>query len=159
MANNYVLWLYLKVLRSLHTLKRASFATSPISRMELSICSVSSQQTTEECMCCTTRWVQKILKRTYIFAHTIFAFEMKLISLFYKMYYNIRPGLGLLCVIVVFSNQTRLFFWSLICPVGCKRIKMHYGRHRKCRRAVFFFILFFFKVSLLLQLQRWEIII
>ena len=67
MANNYVLWLYLKVLRPLHTLKRASYATSPISRMELSICSVSSQQTTEQFMCCTTRWGRKILKWTYIF--------------------------------------------------------------------------------------------
>ena len=46
-----------------------------------------------------------------------FAFEMELIPLFYEMYYNIRPGPGVQSVIVVFPNHTRLFFWSLICPV------------------------------------------
>ena len=33
---------------------------------------------------------------------------------FYKMHYNIRPGLGLQYVIVVFPDHTHLFFWSLM---------------------------------------------
>ena len=41
-------------------------------------------------------------------------FEMELISLFYKMYYNIRSGLGLQYVIVLFPDQSHLFFWSLV---------------------------------------------
>ena len=42
--------------------------------------------------------------------HIQFAFEMELIPLFYKMHYNIRPGLGLQCVIVVFPDRNHLFF-------------------------------------------------
>ena len=34
--------------------------------------------------------------------------------MFYKMYYNIRPGLGLHYVIVVYPDHTHLFFWSLV---------------------------------------------
>ena len=30
------------------------------------------------------------------------------------MYYDIRPGLGLQSVIVVFPDHTHLFFWSLV---------------------------------------------
>ena len=48
MANKLGLWLYLKVVRLLHTLKRASYATSPISRMSLSICSVSPQHNRQQ---------------------------------------------------------------------------------------------------------------
>ena len=50
----------------------------------------------------------------HAFLRIQFAFEMELISLFYKMYYNIRPGLGLQCVIVVFPDDNHLFFWSLV---------------------------------------------
>ena len=75
-----------------------------------------------------------------------FAFEMDLISLFYKVYYYIRPGLGLQFVIVVFPNDIHLFFWSLVekeykCTTD--------GRHRKCPGDtvllfVVVFLLFFF---------------
>ena len=71
-----------------------------------------------------------------------FAFKMELILLFYKMYYNIRPGLGLQCVIVVFPDDTHLFFWFLVennytCTMA--------GRYRKCPGdAVFFFFFFVF---------------
>ena len=34
---------------------------------------------------------------------------MELIPLFYKMHYDIRPGLGLQCMIVVFPGHTHLF--------------------------------------------------
>ena len=116
-ANNYVLWLYLKVLRLLHTLKRAAYATSPISRMELSTCSVSPQHNRQQ----TTHVLyDNIGDKRYWNGHTFlrvqFAFEMELIPLFYKMHYNLRPGLGLQCMIVVFPGHTH-FFWSLICTV------------------------------------------
>ena len=67
---------------------------------------------------------------------------MELISLFYQMYYNIRPGLGLQCVIVVFPDGTHLFFWSLV----EKEYKYTTaGPHQKCPGdTVFFFFLFFF---------------
>ena len=66
-----------------------------------------------------------------------FAFEMESISLFYKMYYYIRPGLGLQYVIVVFPDDFHLFFWSLVereykCTTA--------GRHRKCPGDTVFFL-------------------
>ena len=93
-ANNYVLWLYLKVLRLLHTLKRASYATSPISRMELSTCSVRLNTTGNK-----TAHVlyDDIGDKRYWNGHTFlriqFAFEMELIPFFYKMHYNTSPVL------------------------------------------------------------------
>ena len=81
-----------------------------------------------------------------------FAFEMELISLFYKKYYNIRPGLGLQCVIVVFPDHR-----SLVFPVFSRK-RMHYGRHRKCPGETVF--CFLFKWMLVnSHLQRCEIII
>ena len=110
----------------LHTLKRASYATSPISRMELSICSMSSQHSRQKKA---HVLYDNIGDKTHIL-RVQFAFEMELLSLFYKMHYNIVPGLGLQCVIVLFPDHTHLFF-----PVfnisSRKRIKMHYGRHKK----------------------------
>ena len=50
----------------------------------------------------------------HTFLRIQFAFEMELTSLFYQMYYNIRRGLGLQSVIVVFPDQTHLVFWSLV---------------------------------------------
>ena len=51
--------------------------------------------------------------KRYLNGHTFsriqFAFKMELISLFYKMYYDIRPGLCLQCVIVVFPDHHSLF--------------------------------------------------
>ena len=94
-------------------LKQASYVTSPISRMELSTCSVSSQHNRQQNRSHALRqhWGQKVLKRTHIL-RIQFAFEMELILLFYKMHYNIRPGLGLQCVIVVFPGHTHLFVFS-----------------------------------------------
>ena len=62
--------------------------------------------------CCTTT---SGTKDTETDIH-IFAFVLELVSLFYKMYvyHNISPGLGLQCVIVVFLDDTHLFFWSLV---------------------------------------------
>ena len=68
--------------------------------------------------------------------HIQFAFEMKLIPLFYKMHYDIRPGLGLQCVIVVFPDRNHLSF-LVFNMHNRKRIKMHYGGHRKCWKDVF----------------------
>ena len=71
-----------------------------------------------------------------------FEFEMELISLFYKLYYYIRPDLGLQCVIVLFPDDTHLFFWSLV-EKEYKCITA--GRHRKCPgETVFFFVFLFF---------------
>ena len=75
----------------------------------------------------------------YTFLHIQFAFEVELISFFYKMYYNIRPGLGLQYVIVVFPDHTHLIF-LVFNMHSRKRIKMHYGRHRKCRKDGVFFL-------------------
>ena len=84
----------------------------------------------------------------HTFLHIQFAFEMELISLFYKMYYNIRPGLGLQCVIVVFPDHTHLFF-LVFNMHSRKRIKMHYDRHRKCRKdGVVFFVCVFLNTCL-----------
>ena len=49
--------------------------------------------------------------------HIQFAFEIELIPLFYKMHYNIRPGLGLQCLIVVFPDRNHLFFLVFNMPV------------------------------------------
>ena len=61
--------------------------------------------------------VRHVGDKRYWNGHTFlriqFALEMELISLFYKMYYYIRPGLGLQCAIVVFPNHTRLCFCGL----------------------------------------------
>ena len=73
-----------------------------------------------------------------------FEFEMKLISLFYKLYYYIRPDLGLQCVIVLFPDDTHLFFWSLV-EKEYKCITA--GRHRKCPGDTVVFFLFFLKLS------------
>ena len=75
------------------------------------------------------------------FLRVQFAFEMKLILLFYKMYYNIRPGLGLQCVIVVFPDHTHSFFWSLVeKEYKCSTA----GQHRKCPGDTFFCLFAFF---------------
>ena len=113
-------------------------------RMELPTCSVSSEHNRQQNRSRALRhyWGQKVLKRAHIL-HIQFAFEMELISLFYKMYYNIRPGLGLQCVIVVFPDHTHLFF-LVFNMHSRKRIKMHYGRHRKCRKDGVFFLCFLF---------------
>ena len=65
---------------------------------------------------------------------------MKLISLFYKLYYYIRPDLGLQCVIVLFPDDTHLFFWSLV-EKEYKCITA--GRHRKCPGDTVFFVVVF----------------
>ena len=97
----------------LHTLKGASYFTSSISRMELSICSVWSQQLQlHRSRAVRQHCGQNILKRTHNFGKQ-FAWEMELISLVYKLHYNIRPGLGLQCVFVVFPDHTRLFLFGL----------------------------------------------
>ena len=68
------------------------------------------------------------------------AFEMELILLFYKMYYNIRRGLGLLCVIVVFPDHTHLFFWSLVeKEYKCTMADTESVRERQCFFVVFLF--------------------
>ena len=69
-----------------------------------------------------------------------FAFEMELISLFYKMYYNIRPGLGLQCVIVVFPDDTHLFLFVVENEFTCTTA----NRYRKCPGDAVFFLSFFF---------------
>ena len=76
-----------------------------MSHVELSTCSVSSQHNRQQNRSRALRqhWGNKVLKRTHILSIQ-FAFEMELIPLFYKMHYNIRPGLGLQCVIVVFPD-------------------------------------------------------
>ena len=83
--------------------------------MELSVCSVSSKHNRQQNSSHAVRqhWGQKILKRTYIFAHTI-CVRNGLDLVVYKMYYNKRPGLGLQYVLVIFPDHTRLFFWSLV---------------------------------------------
>ena len=77
--------------------------------MELSTCSVLPQQNRQQNRSRAVRqhYGQKVLKRTHIFAHTICVRP-----LFYKMHYNIRPGLGLQYMIVVFPGHTHLFFSS-----------------------------------------------
>ena len=139
-ANNYVLWLYLKVLRLLHTLKRASYATSPISRMELSTCSVSSQHNRQQnrSHALWQHWGQKVLKQTHIL-RIQFDFEMELIPLFYKMHYNIRPGLGLQCVIVY-----RCFFFIILICFFRLVFNMNKNALQPIGETVFFFFFFFF---------------
>ena len=135
-ANNYVLWLYLKILRLL--LKGAPYATSPISRIiPLVVCRLNTTgNKTAQVL------YDNIGDKRYSNGHTFlriqFTFEMELIPLFYKMHYDIwPPGLGLQCMIVVFPGHTHLFvfFWRR------KRIKMHYGRYRKLQRNGVFVIL------------------
>ena len=78
--------------------------------------------------------------RTHIFAHIQFAFDMELIRLFYKIHYNIRSGLCLQCMIVVFPDHTHLFF--LVFNMHSRKgIKMHYYRRKKCRKDGVFFCL------------------
>ena len=48
---------------------------------------------------------------------------MELILLFYKMHYNIRPGLGLQCMIVLFSGHTHLVFFLVFNMHSRNRIK------------------------------------
>ena len=86
----------------------------------------------------------KNTERDMHFLRIQFAFQMELISLFYKMYYNIRPGIGLQCVIVVFPDHTLLFFWSLVekeykCTTA--------SQHRKCPGDTFFVVVFLLKKS------------
>ena len=54
----------------------------------------------------------KMYRNLHTFLCTQFAFEMELIASFYKMHYNIRLGLGLQCMIVVFPGHTHLFLFS-----------------------------------------------
>ena len=77
--------------------------------MELSVCSVSSQHNRQQNSSrFVQHWGQILLKRTYIFAYTLSVRNgIGLVVL--KMYYNIKPGLGLQCVIVVFPDYTHLF--------------------------------------------------
>ena len=81
--------------------------------MELSTCSVSPQHNRQQTRSRAVRQHrgQKVLKRTHIL-RIQFTFEMELIPLFYKMHYDIRPGLGLQCMIVVFPGHTHLFVFS-----------------------------------------------
>ena len=87
--------------------------------MELSTCSVRLNTTGNK-----TAHVlyddigDKRYRNGHTFLRIEFAFEMELIPLFYKMHYNIRPGFGLQCMIVVFPGHNHLgVFWSLICTV------------------------------------------
>ena len=93
MAKNYVLWLYLKVYRLLHTLKRASYATSPLSWMEpFVVCRLNTTSTKKVDVLYDNIGYKRYWNR-HTFLRIQFAFEMEFISLFYKMYYNISPGL------------------------------------------------------------------
>ena len=135
-ANNYVLWLYLKVLRLLHTLKRASYATSPISRKELSTCSVSPQHNRQQNRSRALRqhWGQKGLKRTHIFAQTICVRRC-----FIKCI--IISGLVLVCSVWLWYFLVILIcFCFLVFNMHSRnRIKMHYSRYRKGQRNCVFY--------------------
>ena len=68
---------------------------------------------------------------------------MELISLFYIMNYNIKPGLCLQCVIVVFHDHHSLFFWSLVDKeYKCTTADTESVRERRCC-----YFCFLFKVS------------
>ena len=84
--------------------------------MELSTCSVSSEHNRQQNR---SRALRHYYLNGHTFLHIQFAFEMELISLSYKMYYNIRPGIGLQCVIVVFPDHFFCFFFLVfnICTV------------------------------------------
>ena len=61
---------------------------------------------------CVTWAGTKSTKNGHTFLRIQFAFEMELIPLFYKMHYNIRPGLGLQRMIVVFPGHAHLVLFS-----------------------------------------------
>ena len=132
---------------SKYTLKRASYATSPISRMELSTCSVTStQQATKPLTCSTTILGTKGTETDTHFCAYNLRSKWNWFRCFIKCI--IISGLVLVCSVWLWYFLIILIclFFLVFNMHSRKRKKMHFSRYRKCRRDDVFFYYYFFLI-------------